>query len=105
MCYSWMPALEAIRTLIEAGSLLVAVLQLIAGRERVPPPPGNQFLYTHRRVMCTFCSVIQSSQRMIRMLLSEYGGGAGPSRVTQGAGAGHTKLTVEHSAAISMAGN
>jgi hypothetical protein len=71
-CYSWMLVLEAIRTVIEAGSLLVAILQLVADRERVPPPPGNQFLYTHRRVMCTsvFCTVIQSSQRMIRMLLS-----------------------------------
>ncbi|CAM6067916.1 unnamed protein product [Sphagnum tenellum] len=91
MCYSWMLALEAIRTLIEAGSLLVAVLQLIAGRERVPPPPGNQF-YTRIGELCALSVV-------------EYGGGAGPSRVTQGAGARHTKLTVEYSAAICMAGN
>ncbi|CAK9217501.1 unnamed protein product [Sphagnum jensenii] len=87
-CYSWMLALEAIRTVMEAGSLLVAILQLIAEHERVPPPPGNQFLYPHRRVICTFCGVIQSSQRMIRMLLSEHAGGAGPTWVTQGGDSG-----------------
>jgi hypothetical protein len=49
--------------------LLVEIVDL-AGRERVHPPAGSQFLYMHRRIMCTFCSATQSFEHTIRLLLS-----------------------------------
>ncbi len=62
-------ALEFIRIIIKLASLLVEIVDL-AGRERVHPPAGSQFLYMHRRIMCTFCSATQSFEHTIRLLLS-----------------------------------